>query len=81
MRLLDQELIGLTIIITQSKNKTLVGLQGKIVDETKYMITIKTSKGDKKLIKKEIKFQIIDGKTIEIEGSKIVGRPEDRIKK
>lgn len=56
------EIIGLTIIITQSKNKTLVGLQGKIVDETKYMITIKTSKGDKKLIKKEIKFQIIDGK-------------------
>lgn len=75
------EIIGLTIIITQSKNKTLVGLQGKIVDETKYMITIKTSKGDKKLIKKEIKFQIIDGKMIEIDGSKLVGRPEDRIKK
>ena len=76
-----EELIGLTIIITQSKNKTLVGLQGKIVDETRNIITIKTSKGDKKLIKKEIKFQIIDGKTAEIEGFKLVGRPEDRIKK
>ncbi|MBS3163436.1 ribonuclease P protein subunit [Candidatus Woesearchaeota archaeon] len=81
MRLLDQEFIGLTIIITQSKNKTLVGLKGKIVDETRDMITIKTSKGDKKLIKKEIRFQIIDGKTMEIDGFKIIGRPEDRIKK
>jgi len=75
------ELIGLHIIVTDSKNKTLVGLSGKIIDETRDTIIIKTSKGDKKLIKQSIKFQILDENNLEINGSKIIGRSEDRIKK
>ena len=75
------ELIGLHIIITESKNKTLIGLRGKIVDETKNIIIIKTNNGDKKLIKQNIKFQILEEYNLEIDGSKIIGRSEDRIKK
>ncbi|MDD5651570.1 MAG: ribonuclease P protein subunit [Candidatus Nanoarchaeia archaeon] len=79
---MKQELIGLHIMILDSNNKNLIGMQGKIVDETKNMFTIKTNEGEKKLIKNNIKFEVITKEGImKIEGKKIVGRPEDRLKK
>jgi len=71
------ELIGSTIEIIGSKNKTLVGLKGIVVDETKNMIII-NNKGTKKILKSHITFKV-DGKIIE--GKQIQKRPEDRIKK
>lgn len=69
-------------MILDSNNKNLIGMQGKIVDETKNMFTIKTNEGEKKLIKNNIKFEVITKEGImKIEGKKIVGRPEDRLKK
>lgn len=80
--MIKDELIGLHIMITDSNNKNLIGMQGKIVDETRNMITIKTDQGEKKLIKDSVKFEITTPKGIyKIEGKKLVGRPEDRIKK
>lgn len=78
--MLKQEFIGLHIVVTDSGNKSQIGIKGKIIDETKNMFTIKTAKGNKKLIKQEIKFRILDDSR-EIEGKRIIGRPEDRIKK
>ncbi len=80
--LVKRELIGTYIEITDSKNPTLKGLKGKIINETKNIFTIKTEKGEKKLIKNQIKMLIKENnKKIEIEGSKLVGRLEDRLKK
>jgi len=75
------ELIGLSIEIVDAKNKSLIGIRGKIIDETKSMIVIKSNK-IKKLIKSQIRMKIkMKDKMIEIDGKEIVGRPEDRIKK
>ena len=76
--MIRHELIGLEIEITISKNPNLVGLKGKIIDETQNTITIKTKIGNKKIIKSQIKMKI---KNQETEGKEIVGRPEERIKK
>lgn len=76
------EFIGLYIEVMDSKNKGQIGLRGKIVDETKNIITIKTNKGEKKLIKSNIKLKLYENNNfIEIEGKKLVCRPEDRLKK
>lgn len=75
------ELIGQAIEIVASKNKDNLGLKGKIVDETKNTIMIKTKKGHKRLMKNNITTIIKNnGKKIKIKGEKISGRPKDRIK-
>lgn len=73
------EFIGSRVEITGSKNKTLIGLKGKIENETKNMFTLDNGK---KLIKSESIFNIkIGGKVFKIDGKLLVGRPEDRAKK
>ena len=79
---LKHELIGLKVEVVESKNKSLVGLKGKIVDETKNMLVIETSKGEKKVIKSQCTFKIFIPKgAVEVDGRLLVGRPEKRIKK
>jgi len=76
--ILRHELIGLEAEIIEAKNKNLVGINGRIRDETRNMIEIE----DKKLIKDQIKLMIKKkGKKYEVDGRQLVGRPEDRIKK
>ena len=81
MEKIKEELIGLTVTIVDSKNSKNINMEGKIVDETKNMIIIKTKHGEKKLIKNQNTFGIEfeNGKEI-IEGSLLVARPQDRIK-
>ncbi|MBT4651320.1 ribonuclease P protein subunit [Candidatus Woesearchaeota archaeon] len=73
------ELIGQEIEIIDSTNKSELGLQGKVVDETKNILTISHEGNVKKLIKKNITFKIKSLNLI-IEGMAITKRPEDRIK-
>ena len=56
-------------------------IQGKIIDETKNMFTIKTKKGVKKIIKKNNKMEfVINDEKIIVEGDNLVARPEERVK-
>lgn len=71
-------LIGTEIEIIDSGNKTLIGLCGKVIDETKNTLTIRTEKGNKKIPKETVEFMIGNKK---INGKKILGRIEVRIKK
>lgn len=73
-----EELIGQKIKILESKNKTLQNLTGIIIDETKHTITIQTKTKQKMILKNQIKFQV---KNKTIDGTSIISRPEDRIKK
>lgn len=76
------ELIGLSIEITESENESLIGLRGKIIDETKNILTLETKKGIKKIIKSQIKFKMeANNKKIEVNGKLITNRPEDRLKR
>jgi len=79
---LKGELIGQDIKITKAKNKSLINIEGKIIDETKNTILLSTKKGDKKIIKDQIEFDLFtENKVMKIDGKSIVSRPEDRIKK
>ncbi|MAG78085.1 ribonuclease P protein component 1 [archaeon] len=76
------ELIGLEAEIITSNNEDLVGLKGKIVDETRNLIVLETKKGEKKILKKEATFKIkIQDEEVRVDGNVLVGRPEERIKK
>jgi len=82
--LIRHEFIGLNVEVVESKNKYLVGLKGKVIDETKK--TIKIEKRDKreKIIPKMgnvLEFTLSGNKKVTICGEEIMTRPEDRIKK
>lgn len=76
------ELIGLTVEVVGSTNKFNIGIKGTVLDETKNILTIETGKEIKKIQKKGTKFifTIPSGKKVKVNGTKIVRRPEERIK-
>lgn len=80
--IIRHELIGLGIEVTASKNKSLAGLKGKIVDETKNTLKVRAGSRVLTVMKNAIMFKAnINGKNIEIDGRCLMARPEDRIKK
>ncbi|MEA3378724.1 MAG: ribonuclease P protein component 1 [Nanoarchaeota archaeon] len=80
--IIQHELIGLEIEIVDASNKSLIGKKGNIIDETKNTLTIKDGEKYKKVLKSQITFRTtIAGKKIEVDGRKLVGRPEERLKK
>ena len=80
----QDELIGLNVTIHESKDPNLVGMIGKIIDETHNMFVIQTKDNKIKKIVKEIskfKFKVSEEKSVIINGKILKGRPEDRLKK
>ncbi|HYD03490.1 MAG TPA: ribonuclease P protein subunit [Alphaproteobacteria bacterium] len=75
------EFIGESIEIVSSRNKQLIGLTGKIVDETRDSFKVLVNKRNfrefKMIFKKGNTFKI--GGFV-VQGLKIAKRPEDRIK-
>jgi len=78
-RLARSELIGLDVKIIESENSFNKGIKGKIIDETKNMLIIKTKETRKKIIKDQCVFEF-KGKNIQINGKSLSTRPEERIK-
>jgi ribonuclease P protein subunit POP4 len=77
----SHEIVGLTLKIEESPDRTLTTLSGKVVLETKNMISIKTDNGIKHVAKtaaKTIRMQLPSGICF-ISGSILKGRPEDRV--
>ena len=76
----SHEFIGLSTEITKSSNPQIVGLNGRIVDETKSMFTINTAKGVKSIAKASNSWKFsIENKDVIVDGSKIAKRSFDRI--
>ncbi len=76
----SHEFIGLHTEITQSTNPQIIGLNGRIVDETKSMFKINTKNGTKSIAKSKNSWKFtIENNDIVIDGSKIAKRPFDRI--
>ncbi|HID17949.1 TPA: ribonuclease P protein component 1 [Candidatus Bathyarchaeota archaeon] len=77
------ELIGLEARVVDSSHKDYIGISGKIVDETRNMLVIFSDGKFKRILKKVSTFhlKLPDGKLVEVEGWRILGRPEDRVKK
>jgi len=77
------ELIGLEFMVMASSNPTSKGIKGIVVDETKNTLVIEQDDVRKRIIKQDsvFRFKLPNGTILEIDGSAITGRPEDRVKK
>ncbi len=74
----EYDLIGQEITITQSKNEEIVGLKGKVIMETKNMITVKTDNGKKNIPKDICQFSNNQG-ILETDSTKLSKRPHERM--
>lgn len=76
------ELIGLGVEVVKATNPSLLGIRGKIVDETRNTLVIARGKRLKTVFKDQVTLNImVKGKTIQINGKLLVNRPEDRVKR
>jgi ribonuclease P protein subunit POP4 len=73
------ELIGEEMEVLSSHNPSNLEIKGRIVDETKFTLKIKTSKEIKTLFKKNIVFRL-KNKNLVLDGKDLVKRPEERLK-
>jgi len=81
--IVQSELIGLKAKVVKSNNPSYVGISGSVVDETRNTLVIKHESRDKIVVKDQAVFQFTlpSSTVIEVEGSAILGRPEDRVKR
>ncbi len=80
MDILFLTFIGQEIEIINATNPQLLGLKGKVIDETKNLIIIKTEKGVKKIPKTMVVIKFLEIDKI-VNGWKICFRPHERPKK
>lgn len=81
--ILHHELIGLESLVSASLNPNTKGIKGVVIDETKNTLIIEQNKARKRIIKQDsvFIFKLPDETMVEIDGSALIGRPEDRMKK
>ncbi len=72
------DLIGQDVTITDSKNKEIVGIRGKIIMETKNMIILDTKNGKKNLPKDICQLSNNDG-IISTDSTRLSKRPHERL--
>ena len=74
----DLDLIGQDVTVTDSENKEIVGINGKVIMETKNMIILDTKNG-KKNIPKDI-CQLSNNKgIIQTDSTKLSKKPHERL--
>ncbi|MEE1129519.1 MAG: ribonuclease P protein subunit [Methanobrevibacter sp.] len=81
--LVHHEFIGLNVRVINEKDSSLK-LIGTIIDETKNTIKIEDGNNSEKIIPKKgsiFVFELPNGEKVEINGTILSIRPEDRIKK
>lgn len=81
--LINHELIGLRVNVVNAKNRTQIGIAGRVVDETLQSLRIETERGEKTVQKRgtTFAFAVPSGRRVRVNGEVIAARPEDRIKK
>ena len=72
------DLIGQDVTITGSENKEIVGISGKIIMETKNMITLDTKNGKKNLPKDICQLSNNDG-IFTTDSTRLSKRPHERL--
>ena len=80
--ILRHELIGLDVRVTSTKNPNISAVRGKVIDETRNMLTI-ADRGRERLIPKNaaiFRFGLQDGTVVDVDGARLVARPENRLK-
>jgi ribonuclease P protein subunit POP4 len=78
----SDELIGRTVTIIECTDSSWVHQTGLIIDETQQTFLIEIEKKQKRIAKQTATFAFeYHGKKTIVKGSRLVYRPEDRIKK
>ena len=77
------ELIGKTIIVVESNNSNVCGIQGKVIDETMHIIVLQTIHKIVRLHKQSITFDIFidNNHSVRCVGNTIIQHPSERLKK
>jgi len=77
------ELIGLKARILSSPDPGLIGFEGTIVGETSNTLILEAGSRQKKILKRATTFLITlpDGSKVKVQGDRILGRPEERVKR
>ena len=81
-KILRHELIGLTVRIVSARNSSIKGIRGVVVDETRNMLTINAGRG-RVMVPKGVatfRFNLPSGVRGDVDGDRLVGRPENRLK-
>lgn len=74
------EYIGKEIYYTNKHNKK--RLKANVIDETKNTFIIVIGKKRKRILKEEVIVEVpLKGKLFKIDGKKLIGRPEERVKR
>ncbi|MCU0859816.1 MAG: ribonuclease P protein subunit [Thermoplasmata archaeon] len=77
-----REFIGLEVEVLASTCDGYVGLKGRVVDETRNMLTVETGGRERAVPKDCCEFRFVEGgRAHVVSGKDIRFRPEDRIKK
>jgi ribonuclease P protein subunit POP4 len=80
--IISDELIGRTVTIIECTDPSWVHQTGLIIDETQQTFLIEIEKKQKRIAKQTATFAFeYHGKKTIVKGSRLVYRPEDRIKK
>lgn len=79
--ILRHEFIGLDVLVVAAKNPHYLGICGRVIDETRNTLLIRTPCGDKRVPKPftRFRFTLDEGVKVEIDGSALVTTPEKRI--
>ncbi len=72
------DLIGHDITITSSKNREIIGINGKVTMETKNMIVLDTEKGKKNIPKNICQLSNNEG-IIQTDSTKLSKKPHERL--
>ncbi len=79
-KIVEQEIIGKHVEVIHASCREYVGIKGRLIDETKNMFFIEDEKT--RMVPKNVKFRIkTSNGNMEVDGSMLMHRPEDRIKK
>ncbi|MGB9134644.1 MAG: ribonuclease P protein component 1 [Candidatus Bathyarchaeia archaeon] len=81
--IVQQEFIGLMAKVARSSNPVCVGIKGTIINETRNTFVIMQNKKRKTIAKNQsvFRFTLPDATIVEIEGTVLLGKPEDRLKR
>ncbi len=86
--LIYNELIGLEVEVTDSTNKCVIGIRGKVVDETRNILVLETHTTFEKMVPKSgstFVFHLPDPSKgnimyVEVHGNLLISQPENRTK-
>ncbi|UCF12854.1 MAG: ribonuclease P protein subunit [Thermoplasmatales archaeon] len=80
--IIKDELVGRNVIIKKCTDPNWINVSGKIIDETRNTFLIEIGNQKKRIAKNIAIFEFeYDRRKTVVEGSRLLYRPEDRIKK